>query len=365
VIWPDLPRRVILDVATAVVTSGIEIGLIVDGSIGISWQAVTLTVLAGVLLLFRRPVPLLVLAGTGLLATLLAVRGDYPAGAPVLVALFTVADQLERRISLVALVPTMVLLQATSISSPPVSIGAWALGLYLQTRRRYTTALEQRADQLEREREQLSRIAVQEERASIARELHDIVAHSVTVMLLGVRGARDVLHTSPDVAADTLRRVESSAEQSIDELRRMLQLLRGPDQALDVSARPGLAQLDELVEGYRKIGLPVRLELEGEQRSLPEGIELSVYRIVEEALTNVAKHAAAVEVLVRLGFGTGTLRLRIENDGPAVAAAGMGAGHGILGMRERVMSLGGDFGADPIPEGGFRVDARLPIGNAG
>ncbi|MEU3681229.1 histidine kinase dimerization/phosphoacceptor domain-containing protein [Streptomyces sp. NPDC030592] len=167
--------------------------------------------------------------------------GYSPGGAPVVVALASLADLRERSVSVAALVPTALFLLLASISSLPVPIGAWALGSYLQTRRRYTRALEDRAATLEREREQLDQIAAQRERTSIARELHDIVAHSVTVTLIGVRGARDILPTEPRVAAETLERVEVNAEQSLAELRRILGLLRTPDNGAQWRPQPSCA----------------------------------------------------------------------------------------------------------------------------
>ena len=151
-----------------------------------------------------------------------------------------------------------------AIVAGALSAAIWGLGAYAQTRRRYPRELQERAAQLERERDQLARIAAHEERASIARELHDIVAHSVTVMLVGVRGARDVLRTSPDVADDTLAHVETSGEQSLAELRRILALLREPEDGAESRPQPSLAELDELVADYRDAGLPVRLEVIGE-----------------------------------------------------------------------------------------------------
>ncbi len=267
-------RLVLIDVLFALAATGFEISRVVQnysGIVPVAPVAVALSVVAGGLLLFRRRAPLVVLAGTAALAAVLIVLVAYPGGAPVLVALYTVAERLERRVSLTALVPTIVFLQLGEISSPPVTIGAWALGAYLQTRQRYIAALQDRATHLEREREHLNQIIVQQERASIARELHDVVAHSVTVMLLGVRGARDVLRTAPDVAEDTLSRVETSAEQSITELRRILVLLRGSDesnQAAEMFPPPDLSRLEELIADYRKAGLPVRFMMDGEPRPL-------------------------------------------------------------------------------------------------
>jgi signal transduction histidine kinase len=364
--WTWARRAAVFDLIVAAVTTGVEIGLLVDGWPGVTAFSIVLTVLAGAMLTVRRRLPLLVLAGTGALAAVLVAVNAYPAGAPVIVAMYTVAELRERRLSLAVLVPTAVLLQAGSISSPPIAIGAWALGAYVQTRRRYTAALEDRAAQLERERDQLNEIAAQKERASIARELHDIVAHSVTVMLLGVRGARDVVRTAPEVADETLRGVERTAEESIAELRRILAVLRSPDQIAEVRPPPALAQLGELVAGYRTAGLPVELRIHGPARALAGGVELSVYRIVEEALTNVLKHSRPSTVAVALSFRPSTLEVEIEDDGalPASAQGVPGAGHGILGMRERVTALGGVFEAQERAGGGFRVAARLPIDDA-
>jgi signal transduction histidine kinase len=364
--WTRARRAAALDVIIAAVTTGIELGLLVDGWPGVTAISIVLTVLAGALLTVRRHAPLLVLVGTGAVAAVLVAMHAYPGGAPVVVAMYTVAERCERRLSLASLVPTAVLLEIGSISSPPIAIGAWALGAYVQTRHRYTAALEERAAQLERERDQLNEIAAQQERTMIARELHDIVAHSVTVMLLGVRGARDVLRTSPDVAEDTLSGVETSAEQSIAELRRILAVLRSPDQVADVRPPPALAQLDQLIDGYRTAGLPVELRIHGLARPLPSGVELSVYRIVEEALTNVLKHSRPSTVAVDLRFEDSMLEVKIEDDGaaPVPTQRVSGPGHGILGMRERVTALGGVFEAEQRAGGGFRVGARLPIGDA-
>lgn len=359
-------RSSIIDILVALIATGFEIDHVVDNAPETAPISVLLSVLAGGTLLFRRRAPLLVLAWTAAMAAVLVVLDAYPSGAPVLVALYTVAEVFERRGSLIALVPTMFFLQLGAISSPPVSVGAWALGVYAQTRYRYIAALEERAAHLEREREQLNQIAVQAERASIARELHDVVAHSVTVMLLGVRGARDVLRTSPDVADGTLSRVEISAEQSIAELRRILVLLRSPDQAAEMRPPPDLAGVEELIAGFQKAGLPVRFTTVGEPRPLPSGVELSVYRIVEEALTNVLKHAQPTKVSVELTFRASTFEIQIEDDGrPAeITRTPVEPGHGILGMRERVAALGGELETGRLPSGGFRVGARLPIAGA-
>jgi signal transduction histidine kinase len=358
------------DVAVAAGSLIAEFSLMLNGGLQISAAGIGLTAASGVVLLARRRAPLAVLALTLAAATALAAMDQFPAGVPVLVALFTAAECCDRRVSLIALAVTAPVLAIDAIIAVPPTIGVWALGRFVQTRRRYVEALEQRAAQLEREREQLARIAVHEERASIARELHDIVAHSVGMMLVAVRGARHVLRAQPDVAEATLARVETSGEQSMAELRRILALLRDADDCAESSPQPSLAELGELVAGYRDAGLPVRVEVTGEPRALPGGVELSVYRIVQEALTNVLKHGDARGATITLAFQEGSLGLEVVDDGATAALEAPHQppaprlGHGIVGMRERAALLGGELEAGPLAGGGFRVAARLPVGES-
>jgi signal transduction histidine kinase len=305
--------------------------------------------------------------------------GDDPSGATVLIALYTTAAYCEPRVSLAALAPTVVVvavLSAATADAPGrqtsatfgaiiaagLCVGSWGLGAYAQTRRRYLRELRERAASAEREREQLARIAVHEERTSIARELHDIVAHSVSVMLLGVRGARDVLRTAPDVADETLARVERSGEQSLAELRRILALLREPEQTAASHPQPSLAELDRLVASYREAGLPVRMDVIGEPMALPSGVELSVYRIVQEALTNTLKHSDPGNVTVTLVFRDARLELEVVDDGTPTTGGAATTGQGLIGMRERVALLGGELETGRREGGGFRVAVRLPVG---
>jgi signal transduction histidine kinase len=360
--WSPDPRSVTLDIAVALLATGVELGLLFEGSRGVSPLAILLTVLAGATLVARRRAPLAVLAATIAAELAVVAVGDYPGGAPILLALYTTAEIHDWRVSLAALVPTVLVLAIGEMVSPPPTVAIWAIGAYAHTRRRYTLALEQRADDLEREREQLARIAVHEERASIARELHDIVAHSVSVMLIGVRGARDVLRTAPDVADDTLGRVETSGEQSLAELRRILALLREAEHGAESRPQPSLARLDELVSGYRDAGLPVTLEVTGQRQPLPAGIELSAYRIVQEALTNVLKHSHPTRVTVTLSYQGSRLDIDVVDDGTTNGPEPDTAAHGLLGMRERVALLGGELETGRRAGGGFRVAARLPVG---
>jgi signal transduction histidine kinase len=340
---------------------------------------VTATLAAGAALVVRRRAPLLVL-GVALAAAVAVVAvGETPAGASVLVALGTVAAACERRVSLTALAVTAVTVTALSaltadregrpegavvgaLAAGPLAAGSWAIGAYARAQRGYRDELEARTRLLEREREQLARIAVHEERAAIARELHDIVAHSVGMMLLGVRGAREVLRDAPDTADEALAHVERGGERSVAELQRILTLLRDPGASAARRPQPSLEALPRLLDEHRATGLAVGLQREGAPVPLPDGIEVSAYRIVQEALTNARRHAAAAQVVVRLAYRPHELVVTVEDDGAPTATVGVG--HGLAGMRERVALLGGRLEAGPAPGGGFRVVATLPTGGA-
>jgi signal transduction histidine kinase len=372
-------RSLAFEVALALLATGVELVSVIGAGGTASVPSIVLAAVAGGALVLRRSAPLAVLATTLAAAGVIVALGDEPAGFAGGVALYTTAALRERRVSLAALVVSAAVAATLSAAtadaegrtaSAPfgatvavlLAVGVWALGAYVQTRRRYLRELEERAAQAEREREQLARIAVQEERVSIARELHDIVAHSVSVMLVGVRGARDVLRTAPEAAEQTLDRVETSGEQSLAELRRILALLRDPEHTADSRPQPSLADLDELVADYRAAGLPVRLDVVGEPQPLAGGVELSVYRIVQEALTNVLKHTQPSQVAVTLVFRGSGLELEIVDDGARQTdQVDATAGHGIVGMRERVALLGGELETERRVGGGYRVAARLPV----
>jgi signal transduction histidine kinase len=368
------------DVGLALLATGAELALLLDDGTASS-VALALTGVGGGAVALRRRAPLAVLAATLAAVVAIVAVGETPGGITVLIALYTTAAICERSVSLAALLPTAVVVTAVSVvtaedghpssvvvgavAAAPLTAGIWGLGAYAQTRRRYTQALEERAAQLEREREQLALIAVQEERTAIARELHDIVAHSVSVMLVGVRGAREAMRRSPDVAQDVLKAVERSGEQSLQELRRVLAVLRAADDGAESRPQPSLDDLGDLIEGYRAAGLPVRLDVLGEPAPLPGGLELSVYRIVQEALTNAIKHADPSRVTVMLRFGGARLDVEISDDGtpsPEPSSRAHDDGHGLIGMRERVALFGGTLTAEARPGGGFDLVATLPYG---
>lgn len=244
--------------------------------------------------------------------------------------------------------------------------GTWGLGRWMQNRRRDHADLVARAEALERDREQATRAAVTYERARIARELHDMVAHSLAVIVLQAQAAERVLDTDRVGARKALGSIESVGRQGLGELRRLLEVLLVTDDADPLAPRPSLQHLDQLVEHVREAGLPVEVTVDGEPRPLPPGIDLSAYRIVQEALTNTLKHAGPARAVVGLSFRPQALEVRVTDDGtggqsPAVAAR---IGHGLIGMRERVALYGGTLDTGHQATGGFSVLARLPFGAA-
>ena len=228
----------------------------------------------------------------------------------------------------------------------------------------------------QRTREDLARRVVLDERLRIARELHDVVAHHVSVMGVQAAGARRIIDKRPDQAAEALATIEATSRQAVVELQRLLGMLRSVDDAAITDGRPGVGQLATLARTSTDAGLPVELLVEGSPPdSLPATLDLSIYRIVQEALTNAIKHGGAgTRAEVRVRFGQRTVELLISDDGAGAAAAGRastaagasgaGGGRGLVGMRERVGLFGGELSATPRPEGGFIVRAVLPLTGA-
>ncbi|MGH4033260.1 sensor histidine kinase [Actinomycetota bacterium Odt1-20B] len=247
---------------------------------------------------------------------------------------------------------------------------AWVLGDSIRTRRAYLAQLEERADRLEKEREAQSKVAVAAERARIARELHDVVAHNVSVMVVQADGAAYVLDTAPDQAKQALETISGTGRQALAEMRRLLGVLRTGEhqESGEYVPQPDVEQLDELIEQVRTAGLPVDFKVEGTPRPLPSGVELTAYRIVQEALTNTRKHGGEnAGASVRLVYFDDGLGLLVEDDGKGAPhelyedGGADGSGHGLIGMRERVGMVGGTLDAGPRPGGGFRISALLPL----
>ncbi|MEU5688142.1 sensor histidine kinase [Streptomyces venezuelae] len=247
---------------------------------------------------------------------------------------------------------------------------AWVLGDSIRTRRAYFAQLEERADRLEKEREAQAKVAVAAERARIARELHDVVAHNVSVMVVQADGAAYVLDAAPDQARKALETISGTGRQALAEMRRLLGVLRTgePEESGEYVPQPDVEQLDELIEQVRTAGLPVDYKVEGTPRPLPSGVELTAYRIVQEALTNTRKHGGEnAGASVRLVYFDDGLGLLVEDDGKGAPhelyedGGADGSGHGLIGMRERVGMVGGTLDAGPRPGGGFRISALLPL----
>ncbi len=236
-----------------------------------------------------------------------------------------------------------------------ISAAAWALGRSLADRTRREQELQRRAEQAEREHE----AAALAERARIASELHDVIAHSVSVMTIQAGAARMLLDDDPEKARQPLVAVEETGHQALGEMRRLLGVLRGSAGDAEVAPQPGLAQLDGLLEQVRAAGLTVDVAAEGTARPLPPGIDLTAFRVVQEALTNVLKHGGAARAHVRVCFEPDAVELEITNSGRPPGDGS--AGYGLIGMRQRVAMYAGELDAGPREGGGFRVRARLPL----
>ncbi|HEV2060015.1 MAG TPA: sensor histidine kinase [Solirubrobacteraceae bacterium] len=240
--------------------------------------------------------------------------------------------------------------------------GIWASGRLVRSRRGLAAQLADRAVLLEHERDQQAILAAAAERNRIARELHDVVAHCVNVMVLQAGAERRVLGNGRPETVETLQAIEHTGRQALGELRRLLGIVRaeGEDPALE--PQPTLAELHTLVEHARRAGLDAKLRVEGEPRPLPPGLELSGFRIVQEAVTNTLKHAAATSATVTVRYRPGALELEITDDGAGVPDHDKtGGGHGLIGMHERVAIFDGTLDAGPRAGGGFRVSVRLPV----
>jgi len=239
---------------------------------------------------------------------------------------------------------------------------AWVAGFAVRARAEQAEVADSRATQAEQERDAATRVAVAEERARIARELHDIVAHAVSVMVLQVGAVR---HQLPDAMAedrDALRSVEQAGRGALAEMRRLLSVMRRDGDGLELAPQPGLDGLDSLIKDIDRAGLTVELHVDGERFPLPPGIDLSAYRIVQEGLTNALKHARATHADVTVRYTPNEIGIEVHDDGTgATPSDGHGHGHGLIGIRERVKLYGGEMTAGTTNGGGFTLNTRLPL----
>jgi signal transduction histidine kinase len=345
---------------------------------------VIMLVLAAAPLLVRRiwPIPVFAVvlalnAGAGLWSPVHAVNG-----LALLIALYTVASMRPRRDALVCAglleltVVTGLLLFAgggwwyDAIFASGMIAAALGLGLYSAARRAYLAELHDRAERLERERDQQAALAAAAERARIAREMHDIVAHHLTVMTTLAEAAIAASATSPERATDVMRSVAATGRRALADTRKLLGVLRqrpGQDPGEALQPVPDLVQLDTLIEQVRSAGLDTSLEIRGQAPDMPAGVQLAVYRLVQEALTNTLKHGGAgARALVRLRYLPGELLVDVDDDGSGSAApAPAGVGGGLPGMAERIRAYGGVVRAGPRQPAGWAVSARLPLDDGG
>ena len=341
--------------------------------------AIAITAVAGVAIAFRRrrPVPVLgVVAGAVLVEQWFGASLNFGSLALV-IAVFTVASEAPRRTSLVVLAvmpaylaaalalyaaihaTALELFVAEYLSGVAVFLVAWFAGDSVRTRRQRVQDLEARADRLEREQAERARVAVQNERALIARELHDIVAHSVSVMVVQATAAQRILDDQPDEAREAMHSIETTGREALGEMRRLLGILRSEEGRAPLEPQRGLAGIGAVIEGAGRGGVSVDLVVEGEPRPLSPGVDLAAYRIIQEALTNTIKHAAPAHAVVQIRFEPDSLGLDISDDGSRREDTA-DPGHGLIGMEERVRLYGGDFEAGPRHPAGFAVHARLP-----
>lgn len=303
---------------------------------------------------------------------------DDPMGPGLLIAVYSVAAHVDRpasvrhagtAISAIIIVGTVGVLIPEedlpwfAIPAFIVMYGtAFVLGDNLRTRRAYLAELESAAERTLAQQRAESQSAVAEERTRIARELHDVVAHSMSVMVVQAGAARRVIDTNPAMAAEALGAIETTGRESLDEMRRILGVLRSDDDELELAPAPGLDDFNRLIDQCEKAGMTVDLVLEGEAQQLPASLELSAYRIVQESLTNALKHAGPARASVCLTYGEQELMVRVTDDGRGASVNSTGAGQGLIGMRERAEAFGGSLTAGPRTGGGYVVAAILPIG---
>jgi signal transduction histidine kinase len=389
--WHRLLRSPVRDLVLAVVvTALLVLGSLGEGSpsnpadrtqfrghlVPHPGAALLLVGVACLALAWRRRYPVTVLAVSVAAVTVYSLLG-YVNGASLvapILALYAVATQVSVRRAAIAAVLTLgVLMTATAANNPfgHISGGGFDIipfmvvavvfaGIAVANRRAYVASIQDRADQDARRR-------IDEERLRIARELHDVVAHTMATINVQAGVAAHVLPSKPEAAAEALLAIKTASKEGLRELRAILNVLRQADDADPVQPAPGLAQLDALIEGARRAGLPVTFAVTGDRFPLPTAVDLAAYRIVQESLTNVIRHAGPADAAVSIRYHPGEIAIDVTDTGhgpkpgAAASAAGGTAGHGQVGMRERAAAVGGTVQTGPRPGGGYQVTARLPV----
>jgi signal transduction histidine kinase len=337
---------------------------------GSKWVYVPVGLLMTVPLAWRRRSPLLVLVLVmGAFAAQSLILDPTPTPdvelIPALLAVYSVAAHGKRWVPFVggglSLIAGLIWLGLDDFLLPTVIFGgAWLAGRLVQKRQLYAQAFAERAGMLERERDVNARAAAAEERVRLARELHDAVGHSVSVMVVQAGAERLALGEERPATREALLAIERTGREALAEMSRLLGLLRTDGETLALAPRPSLGQVEDLVATVRDAGVPVELHVEGDPTALPHGVDVSAYRILQEALTNVVKHAGPAHALVVVRYGGRTVEVEVTDDGRG-AADGNVTGYGLAGMRERVELHGGTFEAGSRNGRGFAVKARLPL----
>jgi len=374
-----LARRYGLDVliVIAAIESAVEVGLTNDSGETTRWFSVPAVALLPLPLLARRRFRFAAPASVWLLAAALSfvdgrlapsTAAAFAAGMAATFLLGNLRDNAQARAGLALALSSAAIIVYNNpdhapgefVFTPVLFAIAWLAGFALRERAVQAEAAEERAAFAEREREAAARLAVAEERARIARELHDIVAHSVSVMVLQVGAVRHKLPGTLAEDKDALLGVEQAGRAALAEMRHLLGAMRGDGEDPELAPQPGLGELDSLVEEVGRAGLPVQLHVDGERVPLPRPIDLSAYRIIQEGLTNALKHAGASQADVTVRYGSDELQVEIRDDGRG-ATEGDGLGHGLVGVRERVKIYGGEMTAGTATGGGFVLSTRLPL----
>jgi signal transduction histidine kinase len=380
-----LPANVGDALLVAALTLALEVQIVVTRPPG----SLALNLVSGIVLtvplLWRRRAPLAMLAVFS--ATAIANEalggalftstdpGQSSANPPLFGALatgiavfYSVGEHAEDRRARVGLLAGIACLSIMAIAAEQTTFQTfvWSAGLLAATpwfAGRAARGRRLRIDALVREREQRARIAVSDERARIARELHDIVAHSVSVIAVQAQGAQSILDRDPEQAVEALEAIERTARTALGDMRHSLAVLRDGRGEIPLAPEPTVDDLDELIAQARTSGLQVELAIEGERRPLPHSLELSTYRIIQEALTNTIKHAGGAQSRVAIRYGKRELEIAVDDDGPGppVGPRDGPPGHGLVGMRERVAALGGELHTGVGSGGGFVVHATLPL----
>ena len=375
-------RRQLIDVGLPVVLAVVALVEVVTSS-DIDAPAPVVAMFAlgtTVPLVWRRRAPLLVLvvclASVAIPDTTYGIADNASAPfAGILVAAYASGAYTNRRDGWIAaaIIGAIVLIMAVSIGEDVVGdavfiggilFAVWGAARIVRSRQELAAALAARTVELEHEREEKAKLAVAEERTRIARELHDVVAHNISIMVVQAGAERHAIGDERPETSEVLETIENTGRAALAEMRRLLGMLRRSDDELALAPQPSLRHLDDLVEQVREAGMPVELRIEGEPRDIAPGVDLSAYRIVQEALTNALRHAGPARARVTVSYGDDELDIEIADDGSGSEATAPAGGHGIVGMRERVALFGGDLAVGRRRAGGYTVRAKLPIDGA-